>query len=974
MAISIQDKHQIPNDPTFRNFISSRYQQFFADEGFWWLEPMPTLTLGNLSKRVQYARRMAGMHGSGDPVWGASVIHLIEQAAGTPFSIEGPESAVRKAMKLLFSAPGGYREMIKQICYNWVVSDMGAPVEIIWGDRRQIRDGVYYPPTPVGLDVFDPTRLRLIASQNAAYPYVYLSDRHRSEYADRPNWPYGSNEIPISREAVGRIVNAPQTDEELLGCGISPASIALPQWQIAMGFLALLLQDGTNTSAYSILLGKHITEQQVVEAMQNRATRIAEGHTHAMASALMLFANEDALGDGDSGPSIQSVPLRRYADGWDWRSWLEERIQIYSTILGISPMSIIMSIYARANQAGAQYAADEAGVRRTSLMTGLADILADLVGHLGATFQYRSQRLADNEREFLVRKTANEAWVMLYQANINGIPLMAPTPEQAAERVRRMMADQRLINPDWAEGEDYVVWDTDAAGVIGGAKQMAFLSGALRKERYIIAHVDPSGDSTRTKMDVIGHCTLREPGRPVQWTGMSIAEMKAVTPIKQAMASLRAAHSGAMIALYLSAVDAEALALPHPKAEPAEKLHITLAYIPDAAKQPISMAQARQIVRILAGKLPAIRVTVGGTGLFGSVQEDGTRTFYASINSDKLHELHHMVVDRLEGIGAEITSTHGGYQPHMTLAYTTPDDGILAEHAEITPREITLDRIALAWRGQFFDYPLLPMETRETGAVPAKAPRRQREVQTAWQEEVERDVKKLRRALETTIDPPTFTPQQAETLQSYLDRWDMGRQALGDDERFSEKHSRVDTWVRSIQEELDKKEKDRNAKMLLAALAVLTFAFSVQRRGAERLREGMMLSGMPADDIRLLNELTRLGAYIQGSLLPDMIIELMEHGKIGGRLERRMIIFYGGAVWSAMQLSTVLMAAEGARLRVEGPRDANNCQESDPGDGIACAAIVGQEYTVGQDYLPVLGRDTKCGQACRHWWEVASAS
>lgn len=1008
---SIQDKHILPNDQVFTSFLRSQYLAALND-GWWWLEPMPPLLPGNISKRVEYARRMSGIHGVGDPVWGASIIHMAEQASGTPFSVEGPESAVKNGMDLLFSAPGGYREMIKQLCLNWVIADIGAPLEIIWSNPRKIREGVYYKTKPVGLDVFDPARLRLVAPQNADYPYAY-----RSSYPQRREKPSGwgnvfqDNEIPLHKLSVGRIVNLPQTDETLFGCGVSPTAIAVQEWQIAMGYLGLLLQDSTNTSAYNILVGRNLTERQVVEAMQNRQIRLEENHTHALASALMLFANEDALADGDSGPSIQGVPLRRYAENWDWRMWLEERIQIYATILGISPMSIIMSIYARANQAGAQYAADEAGVRRTSLMVGLSDLFADLVGQCGATFQFRSHRLADRDREYVVKKTAAEAWRIMYEANINGIPLLADTPQEAAMRARSMMAEERLIRDEYAQGEDFVEWDTEPSGTLQGAKQMAFLAGALRGERYLQVEVDPSGQSTRVQTTVVGRCVLREPGRPAQWRGWSSKDLKRMAPMKAAAASLKTSvhaaalkasrHAGAMIALYPTVEDAQALALQGQGSIPADELHVTLAYIKDRAEQQVTVGQVRKVVELFAAKTAAQAVTVSGIGRFGKVNDRGTQAVYASIDGKKLHDLNEHLVDVLEGIGVVSESEHG-FQPHMTLAYVPEDAESPVD--TVSERMVVLDRVALVWGNQTYTFPLLPVVEREVGALPAGAPRKQRQLQEAWEQDLTGALRKLRRTLAALSsqgpadsrpitqdelemaarrgsnaapkpsDPaplPPFGDREEEQLQEYLDRWDMSLDALEARGFNLEKLGVARVNLENLQTELDRKRGERNTRPLLAALAIFVFSDTVQRRGTAHIKDGMSMAGMGNEHHVLLFELQDLGAHVQGSLLPDLINEYTVRGSLSSRLDRRTMVFYGGALWTAMQLAVMTMAQPGTLLRVEGPRDGGNCQESDPGEGIACASIVGLTYEVGRDVLPVLGRDTKCRQACRHWWEPA---
>ncbi len=703
---SIQDKHKMLEDPVFNNYLRSQYTAALQD-GWWWLEPMPPLLLPNLSARIEYARRMSGRHGTGDPVWGASVIHMAEQASGTPFSIAGTESAVRRSMDLLFSAPGKYREMIKMLCLNWVIADIGAPLEIIWETPRRIRDGVYFRPKPVGLDVFDPAHLRLVAPQNAEYPYAYRSDRQVRQRKPA-GWErlFNENEVALHKASVGRIVNLPQTDEKLFGCGASPASFAVNEWQIAMGYLGLLLQDSTNTSAYTILVARDLNEGQVVQAMENRQHRLDEHQTHALASALMLFGNDEALGDGGPGPSVQGVPLRRYPEKWDWRMWLEERIQIYATILGISPMALIMSIYARANQSGAQYAADESGVRSTSLMVGLSDIFADLVGQLGAVFQYRSNKLATRDREYEVKKTAAEAWKILYETNINGVPLLADTPQEAAARARTMMSEERLIKEQYAEHEEYVEWDTEPSNSSLGAKQLSFLAGALRGERYVSVEVDPSGQSTRVSTTVLGRCALRELGRPTQWRGWSSAEIKRMAPLRRAAAALKEAkHKGAMIALYPAVQDAASLALTGEGAEKVENLHVTLAYIGDRQQQTVTADQVRKVVELLAAKTAAQRVTVSGIGRFGKVNQTGTQAFYATVDGPALHDLNEHLTEVLEGIGVVFDDVHG-FQPHITLAYVP--EGQPSPVDTLSDRPVLLDRIGLAWGTQTYIYPLLP--------------------------------------------------------------------------------------------------------------------------------------------------------------------------------------------------------------------------------------------------------------------------
>jgi 2'-5' RNA ligase len=988
---SVQDKYRLLSDPALSNFLVRRYEGLMA-ETWWWLDPMPNLAIANLPERLEYARRMTGIHGEGDPIWGASIIHMAEQAAGTPFSIEGPESAVKRSMDFMFSAPGGYRDMLKQLCLSWVTSDLGAPLEIIWEAPRKIRDGVYYKPKPIGLDIFDPAHIRPVAPLTMEYPFAYRTTRQGALARTVPaEWEslFRSNEILLHKNAVARIVNLPQTNEELLGIGVSPTAIAVPEWKIAMGFLSLLLQDSTNMSAYNIMVGQGVSEEQVVQAMENRERRLREGHTHALSSALMIFANEDALGDGSDVPKIFGVPLRRYAENWNWRSWWEMRIQIYSTILGISPMSIIMSIYARANQSGAQYASDEAGVRRSSLMVGLSDIFADLVGQLGATFQYRNHRLADRDREYVVLKTAFEAWKIAFESNINGVPLLGETPEIAAERARTMMAEQRLIKDEYANNEKSVEWDHEVDGTLAGdgsskhgqTKNLAYLAAALKGERWIEVEIDPSGESTKVKQSVIGRCVLREPKRPVQWRGWQ--QMQRNTTLMNAAAVLKQAtqyRSSMMVALYPSLSDAAALALPgEGGVVKAEDLHATLFYTSDKGSIKAPLTTIKHVVSTLAAKTPVQPAVLGGVLLFAKQNDKGERALCAQVDSEGVHEVHEDVVDALEAIGVESDSEHG-FTPHITLAYLA--DGAPEPAVPLDQRQVIFDRIGLAWGGNMTFYPLQPMAEKESRALRG-APRKQKEVQEAWEADLEKSLRKFWRQVKQAGPPPTAQGQPSDdpqisdrdldALQGYVDRWEMGIDAILDDtdvtidRKLHEKAEQAKQHIDAIQQEIDSK---RNQRVLLALLAIFVLSDETQRLGAARITQGMGLSGMAADAPLLLRELQRLGLYVQGSLTPDLINEFLNAGKLSTRLDRRMMVFYGGALWSAMQIAVMEMAPAGTVMRVDGPIDENNCRESDPGDGVACETIQGKTYVVGVDWMPVLGRDTKCGQACRHWWEV----
>lgn len=120
--------------------------------------------------------------------------------------------------------------------------------------------------------------------------------------------------------------------------------------------------------------------------------------------------------------------------------------------------------------------------------------------------------------------------------------------------------------------------------------------------------------------------------------------------------------TGAMVALYPSPEVAQQLAVAD--GEPAGDLHITLAYLGDAAaiEDPERLAQ---VVQGVALSTPPLSGEVSGVGHFTAGEEPVT---YASPDVPGLSEFRHRIVEALNGAGYELGSEHG-FTPHITLAY-----------------------------------------------------------------------------------------------------------------------------------------------------------------------------------------------------------------------------------------------------------------------------------------------------------------
>lgn len=120
--------------------------------------------------------------------------------------------------------------------------------------------------------------------------------------------------------------------------------------------------------------------------------------------------------------------------------------------------------------------------------------------------------------------------------------------------------------------------------------------------------------------------------------------------------------TGAMVALYPSPEVAQQLAVAD--GEPAGDLHITLAYLGEAAaiEDPERLAQ---VVQGVALSTPPLSGEVSGVGHFTAGEEPVT---YASPDVPGLSEFRHRIVEALNGAGYELGSEHG-FTPHITLAY-----------------------------------------------------------------------------------------------------------------------------------------------------------------------------------------------------------------------------------------------------------------------------------------------------------------
>jgi 2'-5' RNA ligase len=141
-----------------------------------------------------------------------------------------------------------------------------------------------------------------------------------------------------------------------------------------------------------------------------------------------------------------------------------------------------------------------------------------------------------------------------------------------------------------------------------------------------------------------------------------------------------------MLAFFLDSSVAEELALEG--YEPAEDLHVTLAYLgqPDGLDREL----LEKAVAAFAAEAPKVSGEISGWGIFNT--EDGP-VLHASVDSAELGPWRQRLITTLEAVGAPVSHDHG-FTPHITLAYLGDDD---LPFEELATRPLEFGEVVLAW-------------------------------------------------------------------------------------------------------------------------------------------------------------------------------------------------------------------------------------------------------------------------------------
>lgn len=174
-----------------------------------------------------------------------------------------------------------------------------------------------------------------------------------------------------------------------------------------------------------------------------------------------------------------------------------------------------------------------------------------------------------------------------------------------------------------------------------------------------------------------------------------------------------AGHTGVMIYLPLSDDVKAQIAALDGVTQPAEELHITLAYLGDSTEAPLSTSKARVLELIgewSGGQWDELTGSINGYGRFMTVEDGDTNAVYLSPDLPDLPAFRASLVDWLSTTGIEYAQGHG-YTPHVTVAYVPVAEPTPA----LKPDDIMLsiNTVSVAWGDEHYDFPLGDAATKE---------------------------------------------------------------------------------------------------------------------------------------------------------------------------------------------------------------------------------------------------------------------
>ena len=171
-----------------------------------------------------------------------------------------------------------------------------------------------------------------------------------------------------------------------------------------------------------------------------------------------------------------------------------------------------------------------------------------------------------------------------------------------------------------------------------------------------------------------------------------------------------AASEGAMVALKIPVKVANKLALAD--GEPADGMHITLAYLGKAAKIDRGIVQD-SLNRFAWPDAPLTGTIGGGGGRFQNGDPDGD-PIWAQPDIPGLAKMRTALVDHLHGDGIDVADDHG-FTPHVTLAYVAADAPTPDLPAE--KYDVSFSSVHLAHGGNWSEHSLMRVQPKRSPVV-----------------------------------------------------------------------------------------------------------------------------------------------------------------------------------------------------------------------------------------------------------------
>lgn len=443
-----------------------------------------------------------------------------------------------------------------------------------------------------------------------------------------------------------RVVDMPSPRREHLGCGWPAAARAYRAIIKLAGIENYLYEKVTGQRPLAVHVVSGIRVEQINDAIASaRQGQVAAGNYQYMGVVLASTLK------GDTTVSGYTIPLAELPDRFQRKEEFDIALLSYADAIGLDPQDL-------------------------QPMTGQ---------QLGAGAQ----------SQVLNQKARGRGMRAFEQAFVHAMNALALAASVRQTFVERDLADQK------AEAEIRKL-NTDIAAQVAqsGLADAAAATQILVDADVLSPAALPSGDTTPNP--------ISDTDKPTAEDGLLPDELEVVTKAAPRAPDLvmDAGHTGVMVALPVPADVARRLAALPGATEPAEQLHVTLAYLGDSSETPLENNKARVLAAVddwaqRHGR--PLRGAVNGVGRFLNVESDGTNAVYVSPDVPGLAELRQALVQAIEAAGFDYAQDHG-FTPHITVSYVPAD----APGPNLRPDEIPVafDRAVLVWGDEWYILPL----------------------------------------------------------------------------------------------------------------------------------------------------------------------------------------------------------------------------------------------------------------------------